>query len=101
MKKSAVDILLISMNLIFKSMSHPKQPARAQATVHKTMISLSNHKGLPQNFCIRDYKLFQVKKYEVYYILEKIGRIERLRSIAFEPCMNILFNFCVNLLNTG
>ena len=42
MKKSAVDILLISMNLIFKSMSHPKQPARAQATVHKIMILLSN-----------------------------------------------------------
>ena len=75
MKKSAVDILLISMNLIFKSMSHPKQPARAQATVHKTMISLSNHKGLPQNICIRDHKLFQVKKYEIYYILEKIGLI--------------------------
>ena len=85
-------------------MSHPKQPARAQATVHKTMISLSNHKGLPQNVCIRDHKQFQVKKYEVYYILEKIGRItflERLRSIEFEPCMNTLFNFFVNLLNTG
>ena len=65
MKQSAVDILLISMNLIFKSMSHPKQPARAQATVHKTMISLSNYEGLPQNFYIKDPIPFQVEKYEI------------------------------------
>ena len=49
MKKSAVDILLISMNSIFKSMSLPKQPARAQATVHKIMILLSKKKRFPRN----------------------------------------------------
>ena len=67
MKKSAVDILLISMNSIFKSMSLPKQPARAQATVHKIMILLSKQKRLPQNTSNTSYLVLRIKTVHISF----------------------------------
>ena len=65
MKKSAVDILLISINSIFKSMSLPKQPARAQATVHKIMILLSKQKRLPQNSSNTKYLVIRINTFYI------------------------------------